>query len=162
MKLNPGLAIVGGLLGTPIMTVLVYVLAPVLGVKTDIVEMLAETLGGWRMGMLVHILNGAIIFPLLFVFLFYRLLPGRAWVKGLSFGVLLWLASQVIAMPLMGAGFFSVHVGGIKTVAALLVGHLAYGGLLGLFPALASPEQPPSKIPEPTGSAWLPNGLRPS
>ncbi len=162
MRLNPGLAIVGGLVGTPIMTVLIYVLAPVLGVKMDLVEMLAETLGGWRMGMLVHIFNGAIIFPLLFGFVFYRLLPGPAQIKGLSFGILLWLASQLIAMPLMGAGFFSVHVGGIKTVAVLLVGHLAYGGLLGLFPALACREQPSSKGPEPAATPWVPNGLRPS
>jgi len=159
MKLNPGLVIVGGLLGTPIMTALIYVLAPLMGVKMDLVEMLAETLGGWRMGMLVHIFNGAIIFPLLFVFVFYRLLPGPAWLKAISFGVVLWLASQLIALPLMGAGLFSTRAGGASTVAVLLAGHLAYGGLLGLFATIAEREQSLPRTDE-TTSPWIPNRLR--
>jgi uncharacterized membrane protein YagU involved in acid resistance len=127
-------------MGTPAMTALVYVLAPMMGMKMDIVEMLAETFGGWRMGMLVHILNGALVFPLAFVFLFYRLLPGPPATKGVAFGVVLWLASQLIVMPIMGAGLFSAHVGGMKAVAALLFGNVLYGWLLGLFPMLAQEE----------------------
>jgi uncharacterized membrane protein YagU involved in acid resistance len=139
MRPRPNLSIVfvGGLLGTPAMTALMYVLAPVFGVNTDIVTMLGEVLGGWRMGMLVHILNGALIFPVAFVFLLYRFLPGSPVIKGLAFGVLLWLTSQVVVMPIMGAGFFSIHIGGVKAVAASLLGHLAYGGLVGLFSRLA-------------------------
>ena len=87
--------------------------------------------------MLVHILNGAIIFPLAFVFLFYRLLPGSPATKGVVFGVVLWLASQLLVMPIMGAGLFSAHVGGIRAAAVLLFGHVVYGWLVGLFPMLA-------------------------
>lgn len=139
MKPRPNLSIVfvGALLGTPVMTVMMYVLAPVFGVNTDIVTILGEVLGGWRMGMLVHILNGAVIFPVAFVFLFYRFLPGSPITKGITFGVLLWLTSQVVVMPIMGAGFFSAHIGGLKAAAASLLGHVVYGGLLGLFPTLA-------------------------
>jgi uncharacterized membrane protein YagU involved in acid resistance len=139
MRPRPNLSVVfvGGLLGTPAMTALMYVLAPVLGVNTDIVAMLGEVLGGWRMGMLVHILNGAVIFPVAFVFLLYRFLPGSPITKGITFGVLLWLTSQVLVMPIMGAGFFSAHIGGVKAAAASLLGHLAYGGLVGLFSGLA-------------------------
>jgi len=124
-------------MGTPAMTALIFVLAPMVGMKMDIVEMLAEPLGGWKMGMLVHILNGAIIFPLAFVFLFYRLLPGSPATKGVVFGVVLWLASQLLVMPIMGAGLFSAHVGGIRAAAVLLFGHVVYGWLDGLFPMLA-------------------------
>jgi len=124
-------------MGTPAMTALIFVLAPMVGMKMDIVEMLAEPLGGWKMGMLVHILNGAIIFPLAFVFLFYRLLPGSPATKGVVFGVVLWLASQLLVMPIMGAGLFSAHVGGIRAAAVLLFGHVVYGWLVGLFPMLA-------------------------
>lgn len=133
MKSKAGIAILGGLIGTPVMTVLMYLLAPVLGVNTDIVSLLGETLGGWRMGMLVHILNGVVIFPLAFAIVFSRLLPGRAFLKGLGFGVMLWLAAQLLAMPAMGAGLFSSHIGGLKASIALLVGHIAYGASIGLF-----------------------------
>lgn len=137
MKPNPSMAFIGGLIGTPAMTVLMCVLAPALGVNTDIAAMLGEMLGGWRMGMLIHILNGIVIFPLVFAFLFYRFLPGTAMAKGITFGVLLWLASQLVVMPIMGAGFLSTHIGGLKAVGASLVGHVVYGWSLGLFPSLA-------------------------
>lgn len=137
MKPNPSMAFIGGLVGTPAMTVLMCVLAPTLGVNTDIAGMLGEMLGGWRMGMLVHILNGVVIFPLAFAFLFYRFLPGTAVAKGIAFGALLWLTSQLVVMPIMGAGLFSNRIGGTRAVAASLVGHVVYGLFLGLFPSLA-------------------------
>lgn len=139
MKPRPNLSVVfvGGLLGTPAMTALMYVLAPVFGVNMNIVTMLGEMLGGWRMGMLVHILNGAVIFPVVFAFLLYRFLPGSPLAKGITFGVLLWLTSQLVVMPVMGAGFFSAHIGGLKAAVASILGHVVYGGLLGLFPTLA-------------------------
>jgi uncharacterized membrane protein YagU involved in acid resistance len=129
---NLGVMLVGGLLATPAMTVAMYMLAPVLGMNTDIVAMLSEALGGWKMGMLVHILNGAVIFPAIFALLLYRFLPGPPIVKGSEFGFVLWLASQAAVMPLMGAGFFSSHIGGLKAVMASLFGHLVYGSLLGV------------------------------
>jgi hypothetical protein len=66
MKTRPnlGLAIVGGFVGTPAMTVAVYLLATLVHVKMNIVDALATMLGGWKMGMVVHVLNGAIVFPL--------------------------------------------------------------------------------------------------
>jgi uncharacterized membrane protein YagU involved in acid resistance len=136
-KPNPSMAFLGGLIGTPAMTVLMYALALTLGVNTDIAAMLGEALGGWKMGMLVHILNGVVIFPLAFAFLFYRFLPGPPVAKGIAFGGLLWLTSQLVVMPMMGAGLFSAHIGGLKAVAASLVGHMVYGWLLGVFPSLA-------------------------
>lgn len=137
MKPNLSMTLIGGVLGTPAMSALMYVLAPVFGVNTDIVAMLGEMLGGWRTGMLVHILNGAVIFPVVFVFLLYRFLPGSPIAKGVTFGVLLWLTSQLIVMPIMGAGFFSAHFGGLKADGVSLFGHVVYGGLLGFFPTLA-------------------------
>jgi len=139
MKPRPNLSfvLVGGLLGTPAMSALTYVLAPVFGVNTDIVTMLGEMLGGWRMGMLVHILNGAVIFPVVFVFLLYRFLPGSPITRGIVFGALLWLISEVLVMPIMGAGFFSAHIGGLKATVVSLLGHVVYGWFLGLFPTLA-------------------------
>jgi uncharacterized membrane protein YagU involved in acid resistance len=145
MKPNPSLVMVGGLLGTPVMTVLIYLLAPWLGVQTDIVGTLAEVLGGWKMGMLVHIFNGVVVFPLAYAFVAYRLFPGPPAAKGAAFGAGLWLVSQLIVLPLMGAGFFSANIGGVRASAVLLLGHIAYGGLLGAFAALAHEDLLPVK-----------------
>ena len=95
--------------------------------------------------MLVHILNGVIILPVVFALLFYRLLPGLPLAKGMAFGATLWLTSQLIVMPIMGAGLFSSHAGGMRAVAASLFGHVVYGGFLGLFPMLAQEDPFPGK-----------------
>ena len=139
MKANFSMVLCGALIGTPAMSVAMYMAAPLVGVKVDIVTMLGEMLG-WRMGMLIHILNGVIIFPAIFAFLLYRLLPGSPVAKGMAFGIALWLTSQLVVMPIMGAGLFSSHAGGMSAVAASLVGHVVYGGFLGLFPMLAHEE----------------------
>jgi hypothetical protein len=52
-------------------------------------------------------------------------------VKGLTFGLTLWLASQLVALPMIGAGVFSSDMGGIRAGGTLLFGHLIYGVLLG-------------------------------
>jgi hypothetical protein len=109
------------------MTVTVYLLATLIGVKMNFVDALATMLGGWKMGMLVHVLNGAIIFPLAYVVFLYRFFPGPAYLKGLTFGLMLWLASQLLILPLIGAGLFSSQMGGIRASGTLLLGHLAYG-----------------------------------
>ncbi|MFZ0772410.1 MAG: DUF6789 family protein [Candidatus Sulfotelmatobacter sp.] len=144
MKPNLSMVFVGALIGTPAMSVAMYLVAPLVGVRVDIVAMLGEMLG-WRMGMLVHILNGVIIFPAVFAFLFYRYLPGSLLAKGMAFGTALWLTSQLIVMPVMGAGLLSSRAGGMRAVAASLVGHLVYGGFLVLFPMLAHEDPFPAK-----------------
>jgi uncharacterized membrane protein YagU involved in acid resistance len=144
MKPNLSMAFLGALIGTPAMTVAMYMVAPIAGVRMDIVAMLAEMLG-WRMGILIHILNGVIIFPAIFAFLFCRFFPGSPAAKGAAFGAALWLTSQLIVMPIMGAGLLSSHAGGMRAVAVSLVGHLVYGGFLGLFPMLAQEDPLPGK-----------------
>jgi hypothetical protein len=144
MKPSLSLVFLGALIGTPAMSVAMYVAAPLVGVRVDIVAMLGEMLG-WRMGMLVHILNGVIIFPAVFAFLLYRFLPGSPPAKGIVFGTALWLSSQLIVMPIMGAGLLSSHAGGIRAVVASLAGHVVYGGFLGFFPMLAHEDPFPGK-----------------
>ena len=51
--------------------------------------------------------------------------------KGLVWGMVLWLGLQLVAMPMMGAGVFSTRDGGMKAVIGSLVAHLVYGALLG-------------------------------
>ena len=50
--------------------------------------------------------------------------------KGITCGVILRLLAQVVVMPMMGAGFFS---GSVIAAMGSLIGHVAYGYLLGLI-----------------------------
>ena len=71
---------------------MMYFVAPMmLGKPMDVAAMLGRMLGGsWTMGMLMHFVNGSLIFPLIYAYLIHRVLPGKARVKGTVFGVILW------------------------------------------------------------------------
>ncbi|HEU4953097.1 MAG TPA: hypothetical protein VFT28_00900, partial [Gemmatimonadales bacterium] len=56
-------------------------------------------------------------------------LPGGALARGLIYGVLVFVAAQVVFMPLVGGGLFSRGDGQLLTGS--LLGHLVYGGLTG-------------------------------
>jgi hypothetical protein len=127
---NIGRAILGGFVGTPAMSALMYTVAPLIGVRVDIADVLSTMLGGWTLGMIAHMINGSILFPLLYVLVAAHFLPGPPVGKGLAFGGGLWLVSQFVVMPMMGAGVFSSHLGPMAALASLL-GHLVYGALLG-------------------------------
>src|SRR3970040_1277194 len=103
-------AALGGLVGTMAMSVMMYVVAPrMLGLNMDIAAMLGSLVGGsWAAGLMIHFVNGAVIFPAFYVFvLFARLsgLPRPA--RGVILGVALWLVAQTLVLPMMGAGLFS-------------------------------------------------------
>jgi uncharacterized membrane protein YagU involved in acid resistance len=131
MKPSLGRAIIGGFVGTPAMTVLMYTVAPLLGVRVDFAEMLGSMLGGWTLGMTVHIVNGSLVFPFVYVYLFGYLPSAPPVARGMMFGGGLWLMSQTLIMPLMGAGLFSAHLGGVMSCVASFLGHMVYGALLG-------------------------------
>jgi uncharacterized membrane protein YagU involved in acid resistance len=98
----------------------------------DIVSKLGEmTHTGMAGGLVIHLLNGGVIFPLIYVFVLYRFLPGEPWQKGLLWGVILWLGVEIVMMPMMGGGIFSTEAGGMKAVMAALIGHLVYGTIFG-------------------------------
>lgn len=132
MRLNAGRSMLGGFLGTLAMTAMMYMVAPMMGLRMDIAEMLGSMLGNnWMAGMMMHIVNGTVIFPLIYAYLLYAWLPGGAAVKGTAWGVILWVLAQVVVMPMMGGGFFSMAMGGMMAAGGSLVGHLLYGGILG-------------------------------
>ena len=71
MKPNVGKAILGGFIGTVLLTLMMYYVAPMmLGHSMDIAGMLGSKMGGsWMMGMLVHFIDGTFIFALIYVYL---------------------------------------------------------------------------------------------
>jgi hypothetical protein len=141
MKPNIWKAIAGGLIGTVMFTLMMRFVAPMMGVRMDIVGKLGEmTHTGMPGGLFVHFLNGTVIFPLIYVYLLYRWLPGASWQKGLLWGVILWLGLETVMTPMIGGGIFSTEMGGMKAVMAAFIGHLIYGALFGAIagaPAVA-------------------------
>jgi len=126
-------ALLAGLVATAAMTFMAYFVAPVmLGHPMDIAQMLSGLAGGsWAIGMLMHLMNGIVVFPLIYLIVLYRFLPGAPWLKGILWGVVLWLSLEIVIQPMTGAGVFSVNEGGAKAVMAALVAHLIYGVLMG-------------------------------
>ncbi len=126
-------ALLAGVVATAAMTFMAYIVAPVmLGHPMDIAQMLSGFAGGsWAIGMLMHLMNGIVVFPLIYLIVLYRFLPGAPWLKGILWGVVLWLGLEIVILPMMGAGVFSTNEAGAKALMAALVAHLIYGGLLG-------------------------------
>lgn len=80
-------AIVGGFAATVVMTLGMYFVAPMMGVHMDIAAMLGSMMGGSHaMGMVAHFVNGTVIFPLIYVYLLYRFLPGSPVARGRGLG----------------------------------------------------------------------------
>jgi uncharacterized membrane protein YagU involved in acid resistance len=132
MRISFGRAAVGGFVGTAAMTTMMYVAAPMMGLHMDIAAMLGSMLGGsWIAGLVMHFINGTLIFPAIYAFGLAALLPGSPVVRGTIWGIVLWLLAQLIVMPMMGAGVFSSAIGGMAAAVASLVGHVLYGSLLG-------------------------------
>lgn len=134
MKPNLGRAVLGGLAGTVALTILMYVGAPMMGIgKMDIAAMLGSMLGGWGMGMLMHFINGTVLFPSIYALILFSKLRGSPVTKGVTWGVTLWLVAGLMVMPMMGAGFFGTAHGGLTAAVASLMGHTIYGALLGVI-----------------------------
>jgi len=140
-RINVGKAILAGFIATLVMTTIMY-MAPMMGMpKMDVAAMLGGMLGqampepmssAWLMGMILHFVNGSVIFPLIYASVLYNLLPGAPWRKGIVWGLILWFISQAMVMPMMGAGLFSSHTPQpLMTVIGSLVGHFIYGAILG-------------------------------
>lgn len=127
-------AIVAGFIGTVMFTLMMRFVAPMMGVRMDIVGKLGEmTHTGMAGGLVMHFMNGAVIFPLIYVYVLYKFLPGSPWQKGLVWGVILWLGVELVMTPMMGGGMFSSQMGGMKAVMAALIGHLVYGAIFGVI-----------------------------
>lgn len=149
----PLLVLVGGLTATLLLTSCIH-LAPLLGLPfLDLPRLIggaftsapAAALG---IGFALFLLGGAVAAPLLLAFLWPGL-PGResgltgSLLKGVVLGLALWLLSGLL-LPVLGAvnrlagiespGLFAWEAGW-GGVAALLLGHLLYGAVLGAVSA---------------------------
>jgi Thiol:disulfide interchange protein len=139
---NPSKAVLGGFIATLAMTMMMYA-APMMGMpKMDLAGMLASMFSGgqppqamsgmWWMGMLIHFINGSVVFALIYAYVLYGWLAGSPWLRGLTLGLILWFLAQVMVMPMMGAGVFSANTPApMMMVVGSLMGHMIYGAILG-------------------------------
>jgi len=133
MRPNIRRAILGGFVGTLAITAMMYWVGPMVGMmKMDIAASLGTMLGGsWALGMMMHFVNGTIIFPLIYAYRLFRVLLGGPTLKGVEGGLILWFLAQTMVMPMMGGGFFSANMGGMMSAFGSLIGHAIYGAFLG-------------------------------
>jgi hypothetical protein len=148
--------ILAGFFGTCAMTVLTL-LSPLVGGPTiDIAAVLgamfstAPPAAGtefWWFGLTWHLINGTIVFALFYSYLAYALLPGAPWMRGLLWGLFLWLVMEVVLMPLTGRGIFADHAASpVIRDTWMFAAHASYGALLGLI-AGPQAELPQSATP---------------
>lgn len=136
------------------MTAVLYGVAPMMGMpKMDLAGSLSSMLGvGWTVGLLAHFMMGAILFPLIYALGLYRLLRGAPVLRGMQWGAALWLLSQTIVMPMMGAGFFSAHAGGAMMAMGSLLNHAIYGALLGAIAGRGDDSPASPRLPRPSAA----------
>ena len=127
-------AIIGGFAGTVVFTLMMKFLAPeMIGHPMDIAAVLGKFTGlGTPAGAVMHFLLGTLGFAIGFLIV-GPYLRGPGWLRGVIFLAAIWFLAGLIAMPVLGVGFF---FGGTKEAIAALVGHVALGAILGMVAPL--------------------------
>ena len=134
--MNTSRAVAAGLIGTAAMTALLLV-EPSIGLpKIAMGQVLGSSLGlasalpsvGPALGWGLHFVIGALL-ALVYAGLLARRLPGPPLVRGVLYGLLVFVLAQVVFMPFVGGGLFSR--GDVELILGSLLGHLLYGGLVG-------------------------------
>jgi uncharacterized membrane protein YagU involved in acid resistance len=122
-------AIIGGLAGTVVFTLMMKFLAPqMIGHPMDIAAVLGTFTGlGTSAGVVMHFLLGTLGFAIGFVIV-GPYLPGPGWLRGAIFMTAIWFLAGLVAMPILGVGLF---FGGAKEALAALFGHVVLGAVLG-------------------------------
>jgi hypothetical protein len=91
-------------------------------------------------------LSGTIIFPLIFGWILWNVLPGGPTGKAVAWGLILWVLSQAIVTPMMGGGVFRSTNAGRGRLLCHYSG-IVYGAILGAVtgaPAVRVGQETPS------------------
>jgi hypothetical protein len=123
-------ALAGGFVGTAIFTAMGLIVAPkVIGQPMDVAALIAPMLGGSHTaGVIAHFVTGTVVFPIAYLIVGIRYLPGPAWLRGAIFLIPLYLVAMVVVMPILGQGFF---FGSPPKAMVALMGHVVFGLVMG-------------------------------
>jgi hypothetical protein len=123
-------ALAGGFVGTLVFTLMGLFVAPnVIGQPMDVAALMAPMLGGSHTaGVIAHFVTGTIVFPIAYLLLGIRILPGPAWLRGVLFLIPLYLVAMAVVMPILGQGFF---FGSPPKAMVALMGHVVFGLVMG-------------------------------
>jgi uncharacterized membrane protein YagU involved in acid resistance len=129
MMINFSRAAAAGIIATLVMTAIGLWVAPLMGMPAmNPAVMLAEAMGGSiLLGWAAHLMIGTILAVGYAVVAPW--IPGPPPLRGAVYGIVPFLAAQIVVMPMMGMPVFS---GSTALAMGSLVGHLAYGATLGL------------------------------
>jgi len=141
-----GRALFAGLLATAVMSALLAWVASLGAPRLDTAAVLATVLAGnVAMGWAAHFSLGVVLAGI-YALWFCDALPGPTWIRGAVYGVLPFIAAQLVIVPMMGGGFFSSAMPQAGTLVLLsFAAHVVYGAVLGLVygnPIFAEPSAP--------------------
>ncbi len=141
MSIRTGRAVLAGVGGTIAMTAFGEWVPPMVGLPPmNPATMLAGAMGGsLALGWLGHFAIG-IVLALIFAAVAFSI-PGSPVVAGALYGVAPWLLAQIAVLPMMGMPLFS---GSAAMAGGSLLGHLVYGGVVGMIYGRAIVEQTPA------------------
>ncbi len=128
MNINFGRAVLGGLIGTAVMTIVGLFVAPIMGLPPmNPAVMLAGAMGGsLTLGWGTHLMIGVTL--ALGYAQVGSVLPGPGVARGAFYSIAPFLMAQTMVMPMMGMPIFS---GSATMAVGSLVGHIVYGVALG-------------------------------
>ncbi|WP_017930480.1 DUF6789 family protein [Robiginitomaculum antarcticum] len=108
--------------------------------ELDVAAMLAGMLGGSiALGWLMHFVIGTVAWGGGFA-LIYKLIPsGNSIIKGIVFGLAVWLIMMVVMMPMAEKGLFGMDLGIMAPVMTMML-HIIFGGVLGAVYAKLTPD----------------------
>lgn len=123
-------ALLGGFAGTLAFTMMGKFIAPLMiGHAMDVAAILAPLFNGSRLdGMIAHFALGTIAFPLTYLVLAARRLPGPAALRGVIFLLFVYLFAMTVVMPAIGQGLF---LDSMPRAMVALMGHMVFGVILG-------------------------------
>jgi hypothetical protein len=123
-------ALIGGFAGTVVFTLMGLFVAPhVIGQPMDVAALMAPMLGGSHTaGVIAHFVTGTVVFPIAYLVLGIRRLPGPAWLRGAIFLIPVYLVAMVVVMPILGQGLF---FGSPPKAMVALMGHVVFGLIMG-------------------------------
>jgi hypothetical protein len=133
-------AILAGFVATAILAMFMYA-APLAGLpRIDLASALGTPFAGgpatpltgsWWLGLAIFFLFGSVVSPYIFVYAFAGLL-GNSWLRGVEWGIFVWVFGGVAVMTLMGLGFNDAHFAHpFGSFLGSLAGHVVYGAILG-------------------------------